>query len=173
MRLFRAGKSAEEEAAKARFEAFADKDAGLLQGALVLTLDGERRVEDLAVGDRLITRDTGMSKVLHIQSFHRAVPVISIARAALGPERPLADARLAADQMVLVRGWGAQALFESEQALAAARGLTDFHGVEDIGPQQQTLYQVFCDAPHILFCDGLELATADGARARGDALSAA
>ena len=44
MRLFRAGKSAEEEAAKARFEAFADKDAGLLKGALVLTLDGNGRL---------------------------------------------------------------------------------------------------------------------------------
>lgn len=75
--------------------------------------------------------------------------------------------------MVLIRDWRARALFNSEVALVAARSLVDGEFIIDLGEQETTLFQIFCDGPHILYCDGLELSTADGARARGAVLHAA
>jgi hypothetical protein len=148
-------------------------DTGLVQGTTLLTLDGEIPVEFLSVGDKLITRDTGISKVLHIQRSTRKVRTIALAAGSLGHTRPERDALLAGDQMVLIRDWRARAMFNSERALVAARSLVDGEFIRDLGEQDQTLIQIFCDAPHILYADGLELSTADGAKARGAALNAA
>jgi hypothetical protein len=75
--------------------------------------------------------------------------------------------------MVLVRDWRARALFNSERALVAARALVDNEFIADLGVKETTLFQVFCDGPHILYSDGLELGTADAAKARGAVLHAA
>ena len=156
-----------------QFAAYATLDTGLVQGAHLLTLDGEIPVEYLSIGDKVITRDTGISKVLHIQRTTRQVPMIGLAAGSLGHTRPERDAFLAADQMVLIRDWRARAMFNSEVALVAARSLVDGEFITDLGAQETTLFQIFCDGPHILYCDGLEVSTADGARARGAVLHAA
>ena len=156
-----------------QFTPYAVMDTGLIHGSLLLTLDGEMPVEFISVGDKLITRDTGISKVEHIQRSTRAVHTIAIAAGSLGDTRPEHDALLAGDQMVLIRDWRARALFNSERALVAARALVDGEFITDLGMRETTIYQIFCDGPHILYCDGLELSTADGAKARGAVLHAA
>ena len=148
-------------------------DTGLIQGARLLTLDGEMPVEFVSVGDKVITRDTGISRVLHIQRTTRKVHTIALSAGSLGHTRPERDALLAGDQMVLIRDWRARAMFNSDRALVAARALVDGEFVTDLGMQTTTLYQIFCDGPHILYSDGLELSTADGAKARGAVLHAA
>jgi hypothetical protein len=64
-------------------------------------------------------------------------------------------------------------MFSADRALVAARTLVDGEFIRDLGQQEHTLIQLFCDAPHILYADGLEVSTADGARARGQVLHAA
>lgn len=156
-----------------QFSPYAALDTGLVQGSVLLTLDGEMPVEFLSVGDKVITRDTGISRVEHIQRSTRLIHQIALSAGSLGHTRPERDAFLAGDQMVLIRDWRARALFNCEVALVAARSLVDGEFITDQGMVQTTIYQVFCDAPHILYSDGLELSTADGARARGAALHAA
>ena len=156
-----------------QFSPYAVADTGLLHGAMLLTLDGEMPVEFLSCGDKVITRDTGVSKVLHIQRTTRRVHVIALAAGSLGHTRPERDAHLAADQMVLIRDWRARALFNSECVLVAARALVDGEFVTDLGLIETTVYQIFCNSPHILYADGLELGTADAAKARGAVLRAA
>lgn len=156
-----------------QFSHYAALDTGLVQGALILTLDGEMPVEYLSIGDKIITRDSGIAKITHLQRSTRKVRRIALAAGSLGHTRPERDATLAGDQMVLIRDWRAQALFSSDRALVAARALVDGEFITDLGVQDQTLFQIFCDGPHILYADGLELATADGARARGAVLHAA
>ena len=156
-----------------QFTPYAVLDTGLLQGSQLLTLDGEIPVEFLSVGDKLITRDSGISKVTHIQRSKRMVHTISLAAGSLGHTRPERDALLAGDQMVLIRDWRARALFNSERALVAARALVDNEFITDLGQTETTLYQIFCDGPHILYADGLEMGTADAAKARGTVLHAA
>jgi hypothetical protein len=152
---------------------YAALDTGLLHGTHLLTLDGEIPVEFLSIGDKLITRDTGISKVVHIQRSTRAVHTIAFAAGSLGHTRPERDAQLAGDQMVLIRDWRARALFSAERALVAARTLVDGEFITDLGAVETTIYQIFCDGPHILYADGLELGTADAAKARGTTLHAA
>ncbi len=156
-----------------QFNPYATLDTGLLQGTQLLTLDGEMPVEFLSIGDKLITRDTGISKVMHIQRSTRLVHTIAFAAGSLGHTRPERDALLAGDQMILIRDWRARAVFNCERALVAARSLVDGEFVTDLGLTETTIYQVFCDSPHVLYADGLELGTADAARARGAALHAA
>jgi len=156
-----------------QFSHYAALDTGLVQGALILTLDGEMPVEFLSVGDKLITRDSGIAKIRHLQRSTRKVRRIALAAGSLGHTRPERDATLAGDQMVLVRDWRARALFHSERALVAARSLVDGEFITDLGEVETTLVQIFCDGPHILYADGLELGTADAAHARGTVLHAA
>lgn len=155
------------------YQSYVNTDTGLLHGSVVMTLEGEMPVEFVSIGDKLITRDTGISKVLHIQRATRQVHVIALAAGSLGHTRPERDAQLAGDQMVLIRDWRARALFNSDRALVAARALVDGEFITDQGLQEITIYQIFCDSPHILYADGLELGTADAARARGAVLHAA
>ncbi|MBD3664498.1 Hint domain-containing protein [Sulfitobacter aestuariivivens] len=156
-----------------QFTPYAAVDTGLLHGTSLLSQDGEIPVEYLSVGDKLITRDTGLSKVIHIQRSTRSIQTISLAAGSLGHTRPERDAMLAGDQMVLIRDWRARALFNSERALVAARALVDGEFITDLGLMKTTLYQIFCDGPHILYAEGLELGTADASRARGTVLHAA
>lgn len=156
-----------------QYTRYAATDTGLIQGTVILTLDGEMPVEFLSVGDKLITRDSGMSKVVHIQRSTRPVHQIALSAGSLGHTRPERDALLAGDQMVLIRDWRARAMYNSDVALVAARSLLDGEFITDQGLVTTTLYQIFCDGPHILYADGLELSTADGARARGSVLHAA
>lgn len=155
------------------YAAYASLDTGLLHGARILTLDGELPVEVLSVGDKLITRDGGLCRVVHIQRSRRVIQKVALTAGSLGHTRPGRNAYLAGDQMMLVRDWRARALFNSEVALVAARTLIDGEFVTDAGQVDTTLYQIFCDGPHILYSDGLELSTADGCRARGSVLHAA
>jgi len=156
-----------------QFAPFASRDIGLLQGTALLTLEGEMPVEFVNIGDKLITRDSGIARVEHIQRSTRLVHTIALAAGSLGHTRPERDACLAGDQMCLIRDWRAQAMFGADRALVAARTLVDGEFIRDLGMQEQTLFQIFCDGPHILYADGLELSTADGAHARGQVLHAA
>lgn len=157
----------------AKYNSYAHRDTGLLRGTTLLTLDGEMPVEVIGVGDKLITRDSGIARVMHIQRSTRMVHSIALAAGSLGHTRPERDAVLAGDQMCLIRDWRAQAMFGADRALVAARALVDGEFIRDLGMQEQTLFQIFCDGPHVLYADGLELSTADGARARGEVLHAA
>ena len=167
------GRVGGEEPQTGRYAPYATLDSGLLTGAVMLTLDGEIPVEFLSVGDKIITRDTGIAKVEHIQRAVRSVHTIALAAGSLGHTRPERDALLAADQMCLIRDWRAQALFNVDRALVAARSLVDGEFITDLGVKEQTIFQIFCDSPHILYADGLELGTADAMRARGSVLHAA
>lgn len=156
-----------------QYSLFEALDTGLFRGAMLLTLDGEIPVDYLSVGDTLITRDTGISKVRHIQRVDRQVQIVSFTTGSLGDTRPVTRTLIPADQMVLIRDWRVRAFFESGRALVAARALVDDEFITIIGAADMTLYQIFCDGPHILYSNGLELSTADGARTRGAVLRAA
>jgi hypothetical protein len=168
-----AGRVGGETSQTGRYAPYASRDTGLLQGTTLLTLEGEMPVEFIGVGDKLITRDSGIARVEHIQRTKRMVHTVAVAAGSLGHKRPERDAILAGDQMCLIRDWRAQALFSADRALVAARTLVDGEFIRDLGMQEHTLIQIFCDGPHILYAEGLEVSTADGARARGQVLHAA
>jgi len=156
-----------------RYAPYMARDTGLLGGTTLLTLQGEIPVDCVSIGDKVITRDSGIARVTHLQRSTRMVHTIAVAAGSLGHTRPECDAMLAGDQMCLIRDWRAQAMFGADRALVAARTLVDGEFIRDLGLREQTLFQIFCEGPHILYAQGLEVSTADGARARGQVLHAA
>jgi hypothetical protein len=86
-----------------------------LKGTKILTAEGERRIEDLAIGDRLPTLFGGLRPVQWIGRYPRkksdpakpwvkeALPV-RIARSALGPNLPHADLYVTAAHGLLIDG---------------------------------------------------------------------
>lgn len=136
-----------------------EHQAGLLGGALIMTLDGEMRVSDLRTGSRVITRDSGMAVLRAVR--HRRVTgrAVRIKASSLGHNRPERDATLPAGQPVLVRDWRAKALFGAEQALVPAERLVDGEFVTLHDNATMTLYELEFDTPHVLYVDGLEVAS--------------
>jgi hypothetical protein len=67
---------------------------------------------------------------------------------------------LPAGQPILVRDWRAQALFGTDQAMVPAARLVDGAFVTHAGAAEVDLWQLDFDSPHILYLDGLEVASA-------------
>ena len=132
----------------------------LIAGTVVLTLDGALPVEYLAAGDRVITRDSGAATLIAIHHRKLRVKLVAIRAGTLGNSRPDRDAVLPATQEILVRDWRAKTLFGAERALVPAERLADGEFIRVIGTREVSVVALCFDAPHILYADGLELASA-------------
>lgn len=132
----------------------------LVAGTEVLTLEGAMPVEYLSPGDRVITRDSGTATLTAIRHRKGRVRLVAIRAGTLGNSRPDSDAVLPAGQEILVRDWRARALFGAERALVPAERLADGEFIRVIGTREVTLVELCFDAPHIVYGDGLELASA-------------
>jgi hypothetical protein len=137
--------------------------AGIALGTVVMTLDGEIPVEHLSVGDRIITRDSGMAvlKSIHTQEITTRPYRISADR--LGPGRPDVDTLVTADQPILVRGLLAKALFASDSAMVPVSRLADGEYIAKCEEQTLRVYELEFDTPHVIYANGLELASASHA----------
>lgn len=132
---------------------------GLWADSIILTLDGERLVSDLRSGDRIITRDSGVANLTGITRHMQRTRAVRIMAGSLGHTRPERDVTLPAGQLLLVRDWRAQALFGQDQALVPVARLVDGEFIALEQEQDMTLYMLEFAVPHILYVDGLELAS--------------
>ena len=132
---------------------------GLTGASLIMTALGERPVSSLQAGDRIITRDRGMAVLEDIRSHSVTTSLVKIAARALGHNRPEEDTVLPAGQRVLIRDWRAQAVFGSGRALVPAERLLDGEFITMEPEAQVTLYDLLFDDPHVLYVDGLEVAS--------------
>ena len=134
-------------------------------GTLIRTPQGERRVEDLAVGDLVCTADNGPQPLRwrgqrHLDAAELAarprLRPIRIRAGALGQNRPAQDLIVSPQHRILVRSTIARRMFGTDELLVAARQLTALPGVE-----------VELDAPHVtyvhLMFDNHEVVTSNGA----------
>lgn len=122
-------------------------------------MDGELPVEFLSPGDRIITRDSGVAELVSIHTVRTRCEMISVMGGSLGHNKPDDDAVVPADQGVFLRDWRAEALRGTPRAVVPARELTDGEFIRSLGHRSATLYILEFDAPHILYVDGMELAT--------------
>lgn len=132
---------------------------GLSGDSIILTLDGERRVADLRPGDRVITRDSGMARLTIITRRTAQTRAIQILAGSLGHTRPIRDVTLPAGQMILVRDWRAQAIFGAPQAMVPVSRLVDGEYVTLHPAREMQLYELHFARAHVLYVDGLELAS--------------
>ncbi|MCA0962425.1 Hint domain-containing protein [Salipiger bermudensis] len=132
----------------------------LTADTVVLTLDGALPVQYLSPGDRIITRDSGTATLAAIHPRKERLALVSIRAGSLGNSRPDRDTILPATQEILVRDWRARSLFGAERALVPAHALVDGAFIRVIGTREVAVIGLCFEAPHILYADGLELASA-------------
>lgn len=135
-------------------------DNALAAGTIVLTLDGALPVEYLNPGDRVITRDSGTAVLRAVRRSRQTRDMIAVAAGSLGNTRPDRDALFPAQQELLIRDWRAEALFGASRALVPAARLVDGEFIRSAGRQELDLVELVFDSPHIIYADGLEVASA-------------
>ncbi|MEQ9694481.1 Hint domain-containing protein [Shimia sp. SDUM112013] len=135
-------------------------DTGLtcfVRGALVETPEGARRIEDLSVGDLVLTRDHGAQPVRWIGqrtvTGRGAFAPVRLRRGFLNATR---NHFLSQQHRVLLSGWQAELLFGEDEVLVPAKSLARA-GVAKIAPQPRvTYFHLLLDSHQILRVDGVE-----------------
>lgn len=137
---------------------------GIAHGSLIETPDGPRRIEALVPGDRVITRDSGMRRVVWTHSYVPGVAPVLIPAEALGPQRPRAWLGLAPGQRVLVSGRPMRA----PEVLALAEGMMSLPGV-GAGDADVPCTALLLDGHGVLMANGapVESLYPDAAALRG------
>ncbi len=141
----------------APFEVIATSDTGICAGTLIMTLDGEMPVEQLSPGDRIVTRDGGVSVLTAVTARKAKVRPVVIKGGSLGHTRPELDMTVTPSTRIHIRDWRASVLFGAKSADVEAHRLADG---EFVAQQKWQLMQVFdlqFADDHIIYANGVEI----------------
>lgn len=135
-------------------------------GTLIRTERGDVAVEELQVGDRVMTRDNGLqdlrwigSKALDASQLHlfRQLRPVRIRAGALGGGLPLRDLRVSQQHRVLVGSRIAERIFGQPEVLVAAKHLLGLPGIEiDDSLQPLFYHHLLFDRHEVLFSEGAQ-----------------
>ncbi|SHK78883.1 Ca2+-binding protein, RTX toxin-related [Roseovarius marisflavi] len=132
-------------------------------GTVIATPRGEKLVEELQVGDRIITRDNGLQEIRWIG--HRALggqdliksphlrPVL-IRAGALGQGLPERDMLVSPQHRILLNNERAALYFEEREVLAAAKHLTGLDGVDTVESSGTTYIHFMFDQHEVVLSNG-------------------
>lgn len=129
---------------------------GLVAGSRVLTADGACPVELLGPGDRIITRNAGIARLVDMRFWQYRGDFLQIAAGALGTARPETDTILATDQTVLLRGDRAMALTGRDALLIRVADLPPLQDCAFLQGIEMTVVQLIFDRAQLVYADGLE-----------------
>ena len=132
-------------------------DSGLCAGTTIMTLKGETLIEDIVVGDRIITRDSGTSVVKDIKSTTANVEMVCIKAGSLGHNRPDHDMLITPGARLFIRDWRAEALFGATTAMVPAHRLVDGEFLSHQEAKEVTTYTLVFDREHVIYADGVEV----------------
>ncbi len=133
-------------------------------GTRIATAKGERAIENLKVGDRIITRDNGIQEIRKIGT--RTLRAADLARAshlkpveirqgALGAGLPERDMLVSPNHRVLVRNDQPTLYFEDSEVLVAAKRLTDLKDVAIAAVPEITYIHLVFDDHQVILSDGI------------------
>lgn len=133
-------------------------------GTVIATPQGERLVEDIAVGDQVVTRDNGARSVrwvgrrvldyAHLVTNPHLRPVF-FRQASLGPGLPERDMMVSPNHRVLVDN-GRTALFFSErEVLVAAKHIVNANQVRQVDVLGVTYVHLLCDGHETVMANGV------------------
>ena len=133
-------------------------------GTLIATPQGERLVEDLQVGDRVITRDNGIQEIRWIgrkdlTGFDLArrpqMRPVLIQKGALGKNMPMHDLLVSPNHRILVANDKTALYFEEREVLAAAKHLTGLDGVDEVGTLGVSYIHFMFDQHEVVLSNGV------------------
>lgn len=132
-------------------------------GTKIATPKGERLVEELKVGDRVITRDNGIQEIRWVGAkemtgaeFERAqhLKPVLIQQGALGNDLPERDMMVSPNHRVLVANDKTALYFEEREVLVAAKHLTGLEGVDIVEVSSTTYIHIMFDQHEVILSDG-------------------
>lgn len=134
-------------------------------GTWLATPQGEKTIEQLRVGDLIVTSDNGAQPItwLFAKTWTPAeiaaapnLAAVLICKGALGVGLPSRDLRLSQQHRVLVQGPVAQRMFGADQVLIPAKALLSLPGVMlELPDCNVTYYHVMLERHEILFASGV------------------
>ena len=132
-------------------------------GTVIATPRGERRVEDLKVGDRIITRDNGLQEIRWVgqrdlagqdlTSSPHLMPVL-IRAGSLGQGLPERDLLVSPQHRMLINSERASLYFEEREVLAAAKHLTGLSGVDVVESSSISYIHFMFDQHEVVLSNG-------------------
>ncbi|MBR9842091.1 MAG: type I secretion protein [Rhodobacteraceae bacterium] len=132
-------------------------------GTAILTPSGEVAVEDLKVGDTVVTRDNGLQTIRWVGkkqlsgrdllSRPKLRPVM-IRAGSLGPNLPERDMMVSPNHRMLLVSQQAQLLFEESEVLVAAKHLIGMDGVQQIDTVGVEYIHFLCDNHEVVLANG-------------------
>lgn len=136
-------------------------------GTRILTPGGDTPVQDLSVGDRVVTRDHGVQRISWIGATtvtparvaaNTNLRPILIRQGALGTNLPERDMRVSRQHRMLVRDWRAEMLFgEEDGVLVPAFALCNDKDIIEERPTEDVTYiHIAFENHEIVYADGLE-----------------
>ncbi|MEJ8561674.1 Hint domain-containing protein [Yoonia sp. GPGPB17] len=133
-------------------------DSGLacfVSGTEIMTPDGPVRIEDIAAGDLVLTRDHGAQPVRWaasqtVSGMGRLAPV-TIGAGRYGARKALS---VSPQHRVLVTGWQAELLFGEAEVLVPAKALIDDHAVRRAPCRKVTYHHLLFDTHQIVESHG-------------------
>lgn len=136
-----------------------------VKGTLIATTDGERPIETLGVGDRVLTVDGGAAPIRHILrrqigarrlAAEPTLRPVRIKAGAFGAGRPHTDLLVSPFHRILIGGWDIELHFGAEEAFAHAVHLVNDHSVvRDDTPGPVTYFHLIFDRHEIIHSNGL------------------
>lgn len=125
-------------------------------GTAILTRDGPRAVQDLAVGDAVMTRVSGLKNlrwvgVQQVNGLGRFAP-IHFLPGALGNTR---DLLVSPQHRMLISGWRAELLYGQAEVLVAAKHLVNGTTIVPFLTPNVEYFHLLFDAHEIVFAEGI------------------
>jgi len=133
-------------------------------GTMIATPKGERPVQDLQVGDLVITRDNGIQAIRWVgarkitaEQFSRATHLhpIMIRQGTLGSNLPERDMMVSPNHRVLVANDKTALHFDEREVLVAAKHLTGVLGVDVMPSVGLTYIHLMFDQHEVILSDGI------------------
>ena len=152
-----------EETGKTEFSEIERVTPCFTPGTLITTPNGERRVEDLKSGDRVITRDNGLQEIrwlgrrdLSLDELTGAghLQPILIREGALGNGLPERDMMVSPNHRVLVANDKSALYFEDREVLVAAKYLIGMDGVDWVVTSAVSYIHFMFDQHEVVLSDG-------------------
>ncbi|MFK7940176.1 MAG: Ig-like domain-containing protein [Roseovarius sp.] len=132
-------------------------------GTVIATPRGEKRVEDLQVGDRIITRDNGLQEIRwvgqrdlsggELMASPHLKPVL-IRAGSLGNGLPERDLLVSPQHRMLINSERASLYFEEREVLAAAKHLTGLDGVDVVESSSISYLHFMFDQHEVVLSNG-------------------
>lgn len=131
---------------------------------MIATLTGEKPVEALVVGDRLVTRDNGLQPVTKVacRTFSASdldarphLRPMMIKVGAIGPELPETDLLVSpATRLLVMSGLASTSILARKEALIAARRLADKQDILASSVAQVDYVHFECEQHEIILANG-------------------